>query len=146
MTTKSCATYEDVNLVLRLYDMRREAKMREARGWFGGNFKIKTLEQWTQLCPVGTDANAHFRQVTTYWEMVASFITNGVLHDGLFFESGRELLFVWERLRDLLPALREFYKDPRYLKNLEQVAEIYIKWMQAESPGSYEAFSKRVRA
>ncbi|MEX2301033.1 MAG: hypothetical protein WD733_08865 [Bryobacterales bacterium] len=145
MTTKSCATYEDVSLILRLYEMRRETKLREARDWFGKSFKIKSVDEFNQLCPPGSDPNAYYRMVTSYWEMVASFMTNGVLHQELFFESGGELLFVWERIRDVLPALRQANKNPRNLQNLQQVAEAYIEWFKSNSPGAYEAFSQRVR-
>jgi hypothetical protein len=77
--------------------------------------------------------------------MVASFMTSGVLHQELFFESGGELLFVWERIRDVLPALRQANKNPRNLQNLQKVAEAYIEWFKSNSPGAYEAFSQRVR-
>ena len=50
--------------------------------------------------------------VVTYWDLAASFITGGVLQQELIFQSGRELLVVWERLRDLLPAYRESRSDP----------------------------------
>jgi hypothetical protein len=138
-------TYDDVRLILKLYDMRREEKLRAARAWFVGNFKVKTLEEWQKLCAPGSDANASYRMVTTYWEMVASFITGGVLHPELFYESGRELLFCYERMRDILPALRDAYKNPNELKNLETVAKGYVAWWNTQAPGAYEAFSKRVR-
>jgi hypothetical protein len=83
--------------------------------------------------------------MTTYWEMVASFITSGVLNDELFFQTGRELLFCWERVRDLVPQIRELYKNPIELRNLEAAARAYIKWWNKRAPGAYEAFSKRVR-
>ena len=63
----------------------------------------------------------------------------------LFYQSGRELLFVWERVRDVVPALREQYKHPLELANLERAAEAYIEWWNARAPGAYEAFSRRVR-
>ena len=59
--------------------------------------------------------------VITYWDMVASFIVSGVLNKELFFQSGRELLLVYERMRAVLPGLRDAYKDPSYLANLERV-------------------------
>jgi hypothetical protein len=83
--------------------------------------------------------------VTTYWEMVASFLTSGVLNAQLFYQSGRELLFVWERVRDIVPAARDAFKHPRELKNLEEAAAAYISWWNHTSPGAYDAFSKRVR-
>ncbi len=139
------ATYDDVNLVLRLYDMRREARLRKARAWFGQSFKVRTLDELNTLCPPGSDEDASFRMVTTYWEMVASFITSGVLNQNLFFQSGRELLFVWERIRDLVPERRQRLQDPTSFRNLEIVAQSFIQWMKSQGPESYAAFSKRVR-
>jgi hypothetical protein len=139
-------SYDDVNLVLKLYDMRREPRMREARRWFTGSFKAKSLDDFNALCPSGSEQHASYRMVTTYWEMVASFVTSGVLNDELFFQTGRELLFCWERVRDLVPHVRELYKNPIELRNLESAAKVYIKWWNKQAPGAYEAFSKRVRA
>ena len=108
-------------------------------GWIGeGGF-------FSAAGPLGSEPNASYRMVTTYWEMVASFLTSGVLNAELFYQSGRELLFVWERVRDILPAGREAFKHPRELKNLEEAAAAYIAWWNHTSPGSYDAFSKRVR-
>jgi hypothetical protein len=143
--TAAKATFDDVNLILKLYDMRREERLREARRWFGASFKARTLEEFAVLCPPGSEQNASYRMVTTYWEMVASFITGGVLHQELFFQTGRELLFCWERVRDLLPKVRESSRNPAELQNLETVATAYIAWWNRQAPGAYEAFSKRVR-
>jgi hypothetical protein len=142
---QSRATYDDARLILELYQMRREERLRKARAWFVGSFKPRTLSDFTALCPGGSDESASYRMVATYWEMVASFLTAGVLSKELFFQSGRELLLVWERLRDILPALREQHKDPVYFSNLEEVAGEFIAYMERRAPGSYAAFSKRVR-
>jgi hypothetical protein len=139
------ATFDDVNLILKLYDMRREPRLREARRWFTASFKAKTLEDFNALCPPGSEQNASYRMFATYWEMVASFITAGVLNKELFFQSGRELLFCWERVRDVLPHIRDTYKNPAELRNLETVARSYIEWWNGTAPGAYDAFSKRVR-
>jgi len=139
------ATYDDVNLILRLYEMRREDRLRDARKWFTGSFKVKSFDEFLALCPPGSEPNASYRMVTTYWEMVASFLTSGVMNAELFHQSGRELLFVWERVRDILPTVREEYGNPRELKNLEDAATAYIAWWNQTAPGAYEAFSKRVR-
>jgi len=139
------ATYDDVNLILKLYDLRREPRLREGRAWFSDHFKVKNMEEMAKLCPPGSKENASARMVSTYWEMVASFVTSGVLNQDLFFQSGRELLFVWERIRDLVPAMREAYKDPAYLGNFEKVATAYIEYLKRQGPEVYETFSKRVR-
>ena len=148
MATKllaSKATFDDVNLILKLYDMRREPRLREARRWFTASFKARTLDDFNALCPSGSEQHASYRMFTTYWEMVASFITSGVLNGELFFQSGRELLFCWERVRDLLPQIRDLYKNPLELTNLETVSAAYIDWWNKRAPGSYDAFSRRVR-
>jgi hypothetical protein len=139
------ATYDDVNLILKLYEMRREERLRDARKWFTGSFKVKTFEEFQALCPPGSEQNASYRMVTTYWEMVASFLTSGVMNAELFYQSGREMLAVWERTRDIVPAIREGMKHPRELKNLEDAAGAYIAWWNVRAPGAYDAFSKRVR-
>ena len=61
---ESPATYEDVNLVLRLYELRREDRLRKARAWFAQSFKVRTLDEFNKLCPVGSDENAYFRFLT----------------------------------------------------------------------------------
>ncbi len=139
------ATYDDVNLVMRLYELRRETKLREARKWFAANFKPHTLKEADSLCPPGSDEDAYVRMVVSYWEMVSSFITAGVLNRELFFQSGGELLFVWERVRDIVPQMREKRKNPSFVKNLETVAETFIQWMNKRAPESYGTFSKMVR-
>lgn len=139
------ANYNDAKLILKLYDMRREPRLRDARKWFTASFKVKTFEEFTAVCPAGSEPNASYRMVVTYWEMVASFLTSGVLNPELFYQSGRELLFCWERVRDVLPDIRKAYGHTRELKNLEVAAAAYIKWWKKAAPGAYEAFSKRVR-
>ena len=139
------ATYDDVNLILRLYEMRREDRLREARKWFTGSFKVKAYDDFVALCPPGSEPNASYRMVTTYWEMVASFLTSGVLNKELFYQSGRELLFVWERVKDIVPTVREKTGHLRELRNLEEAAVAYVSWWNHTSPGAYDAFTKRVR-
>lgn len=139
------ATYDDARLILSLYEARREDRLRDARKWFSANFKPKTAADLATLCPPGSDQSASYRMVATYWEMVASFLTSGVLNKELFYQSGREMLLVWERLRDILPAIREQQKDPLYFGNLEAASREFIEAWERRSPGAYEAFAARIR-
>ncbi|MGH9668401.1 MAG: DUF4760 domain-containing protein, partial [Bryobacteraceae bacterium] len=135
-----------VNLILRLYELRREEKLRQARAWFVKNFHYNTMEEYAKACPPGSDENTYARMVTSYWNMVSSFITSGVLHPELAFQNNQELLLVWERARVVAPALREAYKSPNMWKNLEAAGNQFIEYMNRTTPGSYEAFAARTRA
>ena len=144
MTQAVQATYDDANLLLRLYEMRREEKMREARAWFVANFKPKSMADIHELCPPGSEANARMRQVSTYWDMAASFVTSGVLNPELFFTNSREMLLVAIRLRPVLAEIRAAYKDPTFLLNLETVAQQYSDYLNRVSPGTLDAFTARI--
>lgn len=140
----SQATYDDANLILRLYEIRREDKMREARSWFTGNFRPKTLDEMNTIAAPGTPHNAYMRQVTSYFEMVASFITSGVLNKDLYFASGGELLLVYLRLKPILPAFREAMKNPTAYGNLESVGEDFLAWYDRKGPGAKDAIAARL--
>jgi hypothetical protein len=135
------STYDDANLILRLYELRREETMRKARAWFFG-FSASTLEEVQKTAPMGSQENAYMRQVTSYWDMAAAFVTKGVLNEELFLETAGEALFVWEKVRAIVPAMREANKMPTYLSNLETVANAAIKRM---GPEAYQSFSARIR-
>jgi hypothetical protein len=138
------ATYDDVNLILRLYDMRREERMRAARAWFVANFRPKSMADFNHLCPPGSDENAMARQVTSYWDMVSSFIHAGVLNPELFFQSNRELLLVWIRVEPFVEEVRDAFKDPNYMKNLEAAGKSYIEFLNKTDPDTYKTFKARV--
>jgi len=136
------ATYDDANLCLRLYELRREETMRKARNWFAA-FSAKTPADFPAP---GTPENAYLRMVTSYWDMAASFVTSGVLNEELFMQTNGELLFVWEKVRELVPQVRAQNKNPNYLKNLETVGAAAIKRMPAEAYQSFSAMVKGLAA
>jgi hypothetical protein len=138
-------THEDANLILKLYELRREDRMRQARTWFVQAFKPTNIEDFDKICPPGSEENASFRQVVSYWEMVASFLNSGALDRELFYKSGNEMLFIWLRLSTVLPALRERFQDATANADLEEAATSMISWKKTRSAGGYEAFRKRVQ-
>ena len=139
------ATYEDANLILRLYDLRREEKLRAARKWFGSAPAMHSRDQFLKLCPAGSDENAYFRMVTTYWEMAASFVVSGVLHRELFYRSNNmELLFVWEKIKRMVPELRTFNNDALRYKQMEEVADGFVEYLNQNAPGFYEKWSSGI--
>ncbi len=139
------ATYEDANLLLRLYEERREEKLRKARHWFVAECKPQTLEQWQTMCPIGSDPNACFRMVTTYWELACSFVASGVLHPELFIQNSLEHLLVWERVKLIVPELRAMNNTPQQLRNLETVAGLAKEWLGRQGDGVYESYAARFK-
>src|SRR3989304_4745129 len=133
------ATYQDAELVLRLYDMRREEKLRAARAWFNGNFSASSLAELMEKYPPGSEQNAYYRMVTTYWDMAAAFVVRGVVHQELFFETNGEMLFVFEKIRPSIEELRRVRKNPSMYRNLQQASLKYIEWLNQNAPGAYDA-------
>jgi hypothetical protein len=138
------ATYEDAELILKLYDLRREERLRAARAWFTGQFSAGSPGELMEKYPPGSEHNAYYRMVTTYWEMAASFVVRGIVHPELFFESGGEMLFVFEKIRPFLDEMRKIRKNPALYRNLEIASQKYIDWMNQNAPGAYESFKAMV--
>jgi len=137
-------SHDDANLILRLYELRRDETMRKARKWFAENYFVTNLEEAGALCPPGSQENAYLRQVTSYWEMAASFVASGVLNQELFFQSNQEMLLVWIRVRGILPAMRTATKAPKIWKNLETAGAAYIEYLNRTAPGTFEGFEERM--
>ena len=116
------ATPADADIVLRLYDLRREATMRKARD-FMANFWPTSIND---IAPIfvsfGTPENAYFRQVITYWEMAAALMLHGAINEDVFFDTQGELWFVFSKFRPYLEELRTFAMAPEFMKNIETVA------------------------
>ncbi len=139
---KNQPTYDDANLILRLYELRREEKLREARKWMATAPQFASREEWLSVCPVGSDENAYYRMVTTYWEMAATFVANGILNRELFYRANNmELLLVWEKVRLILPKMREVADNPLTLKTLEDVAQTFIAYLNENAPGFHETWA-----
>ena len=134
-------THHDANLILRLYELRREEKLRAARAWFVANFKVKTMADFNLLCPPGSDENANARMVVSYWDMAASFVTAGLINQELFFDSGRELLVTWLRVKPIAEETRATFDDPGVWRNLEKVGEAYAEHLGQQA---YQAFAARI--
>jgi hypothetical protein len=135
-------THEQVDLLLRLYEMRREPRLREAREWFGANFHVKTPEDAMQICPPGSRENAFLRMVTSYWEMVASIVNRGLIDEDFFFENTGEQWVVFEQVKPILGTWRAMFSSPHFLKNLEEQCTRLEAWREARSPGSNETTRK----
>jgi hypothetical protein len=136
------ATHEQVNLMLKLYELRREPKLREARDWFGANFHVETAEDVMRLCPPGSKENAYMRMVLGYWEMVASIVNRRLIDEDLFFENSGEQWMVWEQVKPVLGAWRTMFGSQKVFRNMEEHSQRLEAWRENHSPGSNEAMRK----
>lgn len=135
--------HHDAELLLRLYDLRREAKLRQARDWFQREFQAASWEEFFQRWPRGSEENTFFRMAVSYWEMAASIVNHGLIKEEFFFENTGEFWAVWEKIKQLASAVREEYKNPLMWKNLETLAGKYEQWMAKRAPDALDALRRR---
>lgn len=131
--------HEQVNLMLRLYDIRREPRLREAREWFLKEFHPTSAEDAMKLCPPGSKENAFMRMVISYWEMVASILNRGLIDEEFFFENTGEQWVVWENVKPVVAAWRAVFKNPHTFENLEKHCGRFEAWREKRAPGTSEA-------
>jgi hypothetical protein len=136
------ATFEQANLQLKLYDLRREPRLREAREWFSDHFHPQNLDDVMKICPPGSKENAYMRQVLTYWEMVASMANRGLVDGDLLFETGGEEWAAFQQVKPVLTAWREMFGSQKFLGNLETHSARLEAWREKRSPGSNAAIRK----
>ena len=132
-------THEQGQLQLQLYDLRREAKLRQARDWFVQNYFVDTFEDSQRIAPFGSQEGTYVMMVLSYWEQACSFLNHGLLHEQLFFENSGEFFGVWERVKPVVPKMREMFRQSLFLANLEKAAQRFEKFVEASSPGALEA-------
>ena len=123
-------TTADAHLILELYELRREAEMRKARNWWGGEFFPQSVDDLMAVAfASGSQENNWFRQVAGYWNMAASFVLLGVLNEDLFLQpacSG-EMFLIFAKVHPFLKEMREKVGDPHLFLNIEKVVT-HTKW------------------
>jgi len=126
--------HHDAELLLRLYDLRREAKLREAREWFTREFQAESFADLVKKYPRGSEDNARFRMVVSYWDMAASLVNHGLIKGEFFFENTTEFWVVWEKIKPFVPEARAARKNPYMWSNLEALAGKFEQWMNRRAP------------
>jgi len=137
MSTKP--THEQAQLHLQVYDLRREARLRQARDWFQQNYRAQTLDEAMRIAAPGTEGGTFFGMVIGYWEQACALLNYGLLHEDLFFETSGEFFGVWEAVKPVLPQFREKFVDKSLLSNLEKAAQRFETWSEDRAPGHIAA-------
>ena len=135
--------HESADLILKLYEMRRDPIMREARSWMIGFFPESAQEILQAM--INPQTSAYFRMVTSYWDMAASFVNNGAIEEQMFNDANAEHIVVFSKIEPFLDELRTTMQSPNMLKNLETLVmrmpnakdalsarrELMKRWMKA---------------
>jgi hypothetical protein len=134
------ATPADAEIILRLYELRTEAVMREARAWITGEFWPATPDEFFAVASNPADPhNAWLRQVLTYWEMAAAMVLHGAVSAELFVDCNPEGFFLLAKFSPILEGIRE--KNPFFLS---KTSELITRFSAAAQ--RYEAALKNVAA
>jgi hypothetical protein len=116
------ANSSDGELILKLYELRTESVMRQARAWITGEFWPTTADEFFVVQnDFGSQKNCYLRQVVTYWEMAASLVLHGALSADLFVDCNPEPFFILAKLTPILPGIHE--KMPTYFSKTLQLVE-----------------------
>ncbi|HEX8000514.1 MAG TPA: hypothetical protein VF528_19180 [Pyrinomonadaceae bacterium] len=111
--------YEAANLILKLYELRREEVMRKARQWYIAEFNPENTQD---IASVTTgDNSAYYRMVTTYWDMACSFVTNGAIDAQMFNDANMEHVAVYSKIEPFIAEIRTVSNMPHYMQHLEKV-------------------------
>jgi hypothetical protein len=136
--TQTLATPADAGIILKLYELRTEAVMRQARTWMIGEFWPRTIEDYAAVAEDHTHPhNAHLRQVISYWEMAAALVLHGAVSAELFVDCNGEGLFILAKLAHILEAIRA--KNPTFMMKTSELISRFSAATQR-----YEATLKRV--
>jgi len=117
-------THADADLILKLYDARREPEMRKARHWWIQTFWPQSADDILAVMRAsGSQENNWFRQVLGYWGMAVSFVQHGVLNEKLFLEQSfsGELFLMYAKIAPFLKDLREKSQNPSFLGAAESI-------------------------
>jgi hypothetical protein len=106
----------DADLILKLYDLRREPVMREARNWFFSFNPTTTAEYMDAMM---SERSGYVRMVISYWDMAASLVNNGAIDEQMFNDANGEHLFIFAKIEPILAELRQQWNQPEMLKHFE---------------------------
>jgi hypothetical protein len=110
--------HEDANLILKLYELRREEVMRKARDWF---IWFTPTSSQDILNALMSEHSGYYRMVTSYWEMAATLVNHGAIDREMFNEANGEHMVVFAKVEPFLAEMREMFNSPRAMGNLEKL-------------------------
>ncbi|MGE5113314.1 MAG: hypothetical protein ACM3JB_20815 [Acidobacteriaceae bacterium] len=135
----AAATTADAQVIMQLYDLRREPEMRKARDWFA-MFDPQSADELTStVMAFGSDANRYFRMVSSYWEMAAAMALHGAVNEQLFLDTQSEMFFIFAKIAPHLDGFRQKIDNPEAMKKVETLIN-----RSEESKNKLHAFRERI--
>lgn len=107
--------------ILKLYELRRDEQMRAARQWYFSEFAPTSAMDIIALYRGGERASGNFRMVTSFWDTAASLVLNGGIDQKMFLDANTEHVFIYAKIADHLPEVRELFREPDFLIHLENL-------------------------
>lgn len=138
-------THADAELLLRLYELRRDPELRRARQWFLKDFQAASWDEIKGRYLTHTDEDRWFRQTISYWEMVATLVNRGVLQDELFFDHTGEDVVTWEKCKPWIDGARASIR-PSYMHNFERLVANHLAFRAKLNAAILRNSSARPRA
>jgi hypothetical protein len=111
--------HQDVALILKLYELRREEGLRRARKWYFTEFDPQSAADIAKIFTSGHDGSAHYRMITSYWDMASSFVNNGGIDEKMFLDANGEHVGVFCKLEPFIEEVRQMIGLPDYMRHLE---------------------------
>ena len=148
-STETKPTHEQAQLHLQVYEMRREARLRQAGDWYFKNYNVENLDDAMRIAAPGTENGTFVMMVLSYWEQACALLNYGLLHEDLFFQTSGEFFGVWEFVKPTVAQGRERFVNKQFLANLEKAAQRYETWIESRSPGhiaGMRQFMKQMRS
>jgi len=112
---------EDTMAILKLYELRRNKQMRKARQWYFSEFAPESAMDIVALYRGGERESANFRMVVSYWDTACSLVLNDGIDRKMFLDANTEHVFIYAKIADFLPEVRELFREPDFLIHLESL-------------------------
>ena len=142
---KSKSPIQQAELLLHLYELRRETVMRQARSYVGGPFKPASADEFIDCIKKGDQQTAYILQVFGYWDMLCAFVLHGALTEALVYDTCQEMYFQWAKIQPYIKTFRRELNLPEWMQSIEKVADSSPKGRRriATMQASAKAFAAR---
>jgi hypothetical protein len=122
--SKQSSPAQQAELLLHLYELRRETVMRQARSYVGSSqFQPRSADDLIDAIKKGDQQTAYILQVFGYWDMLCAFVLHGALTEALVYDTCQEMYFQWAKIQPHLKTFRAEMNLPEWMQSIEKVID-----------------------